>query len=322
MKRLKLFAAATLKKHRTALEKNTLLSLAEEFSKPSVVKTRRVTSIENYLKKNIDSLLTGEPAQLLVHVRHFEKKFNWFHVYALANPKAKNPAYDKDKAAVVHAVYKTFDYDKFSRPRSTWGAYQLVMAYGERICPYCNLNHINFHSRPEGTKKGVKVLEMRPPLDHYYPRFSYPYLGISIYNLIPCCHQCNSSIKLQKDPLAAGLPHPFEFPAKAFSFTVEDIDKFDKPVKAEDIKISFGCKPGPVQEHVNFFALPERYGWYVHEIADMHGKYLSYADAATVLAKALKRDMVLPFKPGSGAERTLGFCIEDIFESFEKQLSK
>ncbi|MCC7706010.1 hypothetical protein IGS59_27575 [Janthinobacterium sp. GW460P] len=322
MKRLNLFTAATLKTHRTALKDKTLLSLTAEFSEPSVMKTRGAAVIERYLRKHIDSLLAGEPTELLAHIRHFEKEFKWFHVYALANPKAKDPAYNKDKAAVVSAVHNTFNYDKFSKPRSTWGAYHLVMTYGERICPYCNLNHINFHSRPTGTKKSVKVLEMRPPLDHYYPRFCYPYLGISLYNLVPCCHQCNSSIKLQKDPLAADLPHPFKFPDGAFSFTVQDIDKFDKPVKAEEIKISFGCAPGPVQNHVNFFALPERYGWYVHEIADMHGKYLSYAGAPTVLAKALKRDMVLPFKPGSGAERTLGFCMEDIFASFEKQFSK
>jgi hypothetical protein len=322
MKRLKLFTAATLKTHRTALKDKTLLSLAAEFSKPSVLITPAAADIETYLRTNIESLLTGEPSQLLTHIRYFEKNFNWFHDYAIANPTTRDPAYDKNVAAVVRAVRSAFSYDKFSTSRSTWGAYKLVMTYGERICPYCNLNHINFHSRPKGTKKSVIVLEMRPPLDHYYPRFTYPYLGISLYNLIPCCHQCNSSVKLQQDPLASGLPHPFEFPANAFSFTVQDIDKFDRPVNAEDIQISFGCKPGPVQEHVNFFALPERYGWYVHEIADMHGKYLSYSRAPKVLAKTLKRDMVLPFKSGQEAERTLGFCMDDIFESFEKRFSK
>lgn len=322
MKRLERFTAATVKTHLETLQEQTRLRLEEEFGKPSVARTKKVTDISNYLKKNIDSLLTGDPAQLLAHIKHFEKKFNWFHVYALANPTAKSAAYDKEKAAVVRAVFNAFNYDKFSRPRSTWGAYKLVMTYGKRICPYCNLNHINFHSRPRGIPKKMKVLEMRPPLDHYYPRFSYPYLGISLYNLIPCCHQCNSSIKLQKDPLTEGLPHPFEFPEKAFSFTVQDIGKFDKPVKAEEIKISFGCKPGPVQEHVTFFALPERYNWYVHEIADMHSKYLSYTSAPKELSAALKRDMVLPFKPGTGAERTLGFCMEDIFNSLEKQFSK
>jgi hypothetical protein len=323
MKRLELFKVATLEKHRAALKDKTLVSLATEFSKPGVLKTPAAAAIEKYLREKIDSLLADEPAKLRAHIEHFEKKFKWFHDYALANPKASNTgAYNEDKAAVVKAVHNAFNYDKFSKSRSTWGAYQLVMTYGERICPYCNLNHVNFHSPPKGTRKGMKVLEMRPPLDHYYPRFSYPYLGISLYNLVPCCHQCNSSVKLQKDPRAAGLPHPFEFPDGAFSFTVEDIDKFDKPVKAEEIKISFGCRPGPVQEHITFFALPERYDWYVHEIADMHGKYLSYAGAPTVLAKALTREMVLPFSLGSGAERTLGFCMEDIFESFEKQFSK
>jgi len=57
-------------------------------------------------------------------------------------------------------------------------------------CPCCGLNSLKgvFHSKREA-------------YDHYLPKGTYPFNAINFKNLIPICHECNSSYKLEKNPL-------------------------------------------------------------------------------------------------------------------------
>lgn len=53
-----------------------------------------------------------------------------------------------------------------------------------KVCPYCNRNYIfNF-------KKG-KDLNATAQLNHFFDKKTYPFLAISIYNLVPSCSTCN-----------------------------------------------------------------------------------------------------------------------------------
>lgn len=54
---------------------------------------------------------------------------------------------------------------------------------GIKVCPYCNRSYI--HTLIDD---GV-----RPQYDHFYSKIKFPYLAISIYNLIPSCSICNQS---------------------------------------------------------------------------------------------------------------------------------
>lgn len=75
-------------------------------------------------------------------------------------------------------------YDNF---RKEW-AYKIVELLSISVCPYCNRNYIvNFD-------KNSTTVE----LDHFYSKSEYPYLAISLYNLIPVCHTCNHK-KLDKE---------------------------------------------------------------------------------------------------------------------------
>lgn len=60
----------------------------------------------------------------------------------------------------------------------------------EGICPFCGLNSIkgNDHSTLEA-------------YDHFISKGNYPFNSINFKNLAPMCHECNSSYKLEKDPL-------------------------------------------------------------------------------------------------------------------------
>ncbi|WP_458008583.1 hypothetical protein [Flavobacterium sp. PL002] len=60
----------------------------------------------------------------------------------------------------------------------------------EGICPFCGLNSIkgNDHTKLEA-------------YDHFISKGKFPFNSINFRNLAPMCHECNSSYKLEKEPL-------------------------------------------------------------------------------------------------------------------------
>lgn len=88
------------------------------------------------------------------------------------------------------------EYDNFCRRKLGKKWAQMM---GVTTCPYCNRSYI-FTSNKSGT---------RPQYDHYFPKSKYPYLAISMYNLIPCCSICNS-LKQDADTYTEPFIYPYE----------------------------------------------------------------------------------------------------------------
>lgn len=99
---------------------------------------------------------------------------------------------DKKLHDEFESIYKNFTNREFRR---TWGK-----KIGVKICPYCNRSFI--YTTP---KKGT-----RPQYDHYYPKSKYPYLALSMYNLIPCCPVCNNAKNAEDTFDNKSLLYPFE----------------------------------------------------------------------------------------------------------------
>lgn len=95
-----------------------------------------------------------------------------------------------------------FDYSKFIELSKSWNAYKYTTDLGITVCPYCNRNYIHTLETDSG--------RTRAELDHFYPKSLYPFLSISIYNLIPSCHICNSNLKGSKNFFEKQHIHPFE----------------------------------------------------------------------------------------------------------------
>ncbi|MFD2939210.1 hypothetical protein [Flavobacterium notoginsengisoli] len=95
-----------------------------------------------------------------------------------------------------------FDYSKFIEISDNWNAYKYTTDLGVTVCPYCNRNYIHTLETDSG--------RTRAELDHFYPKSLYPFLSISIYNLIPSCHICNSNLKGSKNFFEEQHIHPFE----------------------------------------------------------------------------------------------------------------
>ena len=72
-----------------------------------------------------------------------------------------------------------------------------------RYCPYCNADMV-YTIKCDDNGKSYKSA-----FDHFYPRSRYPFLGLSLYNLIPSCDRCNSKFKLDKYKEVLGTFHPY-----------------------------------------------------------------------------------------------------------------
>lgn len=70
---------------------------------------------------------------------------------------------------------------------------------GVTVCPYCNRSYV-FTSEETGT---------RPQYDHFFPKSKYPYLALSLYNLIPCCSICNG-LKRDVDTHESPFIYPYD----------------------------------------------------------------------------------------------------------------
>lgn len=88
-------------------------------------------------------------------------------------------------------VYKNFCNREFGKK---WA--QMI---GVSVCPYCNRSYV-FTSKKGGT---------RPQYDHYFPKSKYPYLALSMYNLIPCCAICNT-LKYDEDTYKTPFIYPYQ----------------------------------------------------------------------------------------------------------------
>lgn len=103
---------------------------------------------------------------------------------------------------------KIFDYDDFvDSDLPKWGAYKFTQLLNINTCPYCNRQYITTFDRKDILRE-VKKLKIykwklitkvkgktRPELDHFYSQNDFPYFRISLFNLIPSCHICNSNFK-------------------------------------------------------------------------------------------------------------------------------
>jgi hypothetical protein len=92
-----------------------------------------------------------------------------------------------ERAWAIALFKSVFDYGKFSDKYSKdWNAYDLCNGTKWKVCPYCHIH---------GTETAIPDEDMeggyRPQIDHYYPQSKYPFLGLTLGNLIPCCAQCN-----------------------------------------------------------------------------------------------------------------------------------
>lgn len=281
----------------------------KEETTPHLAKYPALSDMVTYLLHDIEKKLVAPPQDLRTQIFHIKAEYP-----AIDGIFAK-PAEDRtvDEKALVTAFKLAYAYDKFSPAKRKSGGYHLVGAYKQRMCPYCHGSHINYHSTGDG--------RMRPALDHFYPESKYPYLAISLYNLIPACHQCNSSMKSDDDPFFLGAPHPFEFVETDVKFSLNP--KFSRTSSVnDDLLIKVHATTLAATAHIKLFALQERYQWYAPEISDVCEQTRRWLDARGPLQSIVSREVfACGFEKDKMRSRILGRCLLEVSEQVSKLIS-
>lgn len=87
---------------------------------------------------------------------------------------------------------------------SKWGAFEfmdvLCRTNELSFCPYCNVETVYAIRTDEDGKR------IRADIDHFFPRWKYPYLALCICNLVPSCARCNSRLKRDVDVVLHRCP--------------------------------------------------------------------------------------------------------------------
>lgn len=118
---------------------------------------------------------------------------NEFESYLSAKKKsnrsdAEQLLYEK-YSDTLNRLLQVFDYKgQLSSNKSR--SYKLTMEQGHNTCTYCNRQYVITLG---GSNDDSRIA--RPELDHWFSKELFPLMSLSIYNLIPSCSICNSSIK-------------------------------------------------------------------------------------------------------------------------------
>jgi len=135
----------------------------------------------------------------------------------------------------------------------------------ENICPFCGIHSI----------KGIYHTK-REAYDHFLPKGKYPFNSINFKNLAPMCHECNSSYKLENNPIfdkqgnRRKAFYPYSLKDTNIDIKVE-IDSFSD-IKPENITLTITAQEQEkVDTWIELFGIEERYKAVLS--SDSDGKY-------------------------------------------------
>lgn len=217
----------TLEKHRSYLKKSRLLQnlkeLLNENFQSSFMKDhsafckRLIDEYYNMSEGGNENIFLGSPAYLQTFISKVSQNYKTVQAKIEENEKYSTlfySAFGYEQFVNSHGPVKPSNKDSAVNEYTTlenfgsiesnfkWGAYAYVLSLNIKVCPYCNRNYVT----PLYSENG----KMRADLDHFFSKSKYPYLSISIYNLVPSCKYCNSSLKGQKDFTYDGNFHPLD----------------------------------------------------------------------------------------------------------------
>ncbi len=205
------------------------------------------------LRTYLRSLLNDDELKRLITAKP-EALEGIINAVVIHYPDFTNPA--SDCYFVLYNIFVSSCYNisnKFSK-------YDFIKSIDKDTCPYCNRNYIYYISKSK---------EIKPQIDHFFPKSKYPFLAMSFYNLIPSCQTCNGfGAKEEKDPLIEGLINPYLLRNSDFTFTYvpNSAGIISSLLDKNSIKVKILKNiPG----HLNVFKLTELYEQHADHIVEL-----------------------------------------------------
>lgn len=175
-------------------------------------------------------------------------------------------------------IEKVFNYELFisqSKPFS----YEISKKIGINTCTYCNRNYTLtiIYKDTDTNRVNDSTRISRPQFDHYFSQKDYPLLALSIYNLIPSCSICNSTIK-GSNPLSKDLHlHPYVDEADIyekefnFSYEIDSLSQLSVKIKSKE--------NSKIKRTIDFFETEEMYNAHSEfELKDLYDLRIKYPD--------------------------------------------
>ena len=176
-----------------------------------------------------------------------------------------------------NTIKEFFNYDK-SQGKLTKLQPKISTFFEDNVevhtCYFCNIEFINKFKKSDGKFKNGFTL------DHYIDKGKYPYLALSLYNLIPSCYTCNSKVKgiNEIDTLSPSSSH-FDFDKKVTFKTfmqndnlqIEEPKDFDFLLKEDFTDV--------YKKYIDVFELDGRYAYHKTKVIEMINKRKEYPDS-------------------------------------------
>lgn len=212
-------------------------------------------------KENYEILAIGLPSKLREYIELVKSRFPLVFIMLEETMKLENDTYN-NKLLVI------FGYDSFvkiynynAKDMTKWSTYHYVFMMDVRVCPYCNRQYIT----PIYKKRG----KVRADLDHFYPKSKYPYLSMSIHNLVPACKFCNSSLKGKKEFSPDDI-NPFEY-------SYDDYFKFSVDPDDFSIKITKTTSSNKaITNYLEMFKILDLYQYHSNQAEELVRKRMIY----------------------------------------------
>lgn len=180
----------------------------------------------------------------------------------LINMKALFPAaFDREELLYkcIFNIFVTHGYSNLNK-------YEFINNIDLKSCPYCNRTYIFTLSKNK---------ELKPEIDHFYPKSLYPIAALSFYNLIPSCPTCNGFTgKGEQDTLNMNVKNPYiiEYDDFKFNFNIKSMNILNPltNIDEDSIEIYFEKE---IIEHNNLFGLNILYAEHRDIVIELYIKY-------------------------------------------------
>ncbi|GJQ61116.1 MAG: hypothetical protein SCALA702_01690 [Melioribacteraceae bacterium] len=185
-----------VKKDGNLMKRSLILMLKDEHEKAG---TTLEKDLYRFLRIRLKNIITGKPEVLNEIIKYFNKMFP-IDIFYKFDDEGK-----KVDSLIAERIKEIFNYKTF-RSSEFCVNYLRELGFEPRVpCPYCNFDELSIVTR-NGEDNNLALLD----LDHFVPQSKYPFLALSMYNLVPSCHNCNYIFKRETLFLIDTHINPFD----------------------------------------------------------------------------------------------------------------
>ena len=236
--------------------------------------------------------------------------------------------FHKNKYKNDNTIKKFFNYDKAKStkfiPLISKLQPKISKFFQENIevhtCYYCNIDFINTFKKNNETKNAFT-------LDHVLAKADFPFLALSLYNLVPSCYVCNSKVKDSKIPFDDFSPtnKDFDFDERVkFKSFISNINL--QIEKEEDFYIKLiENYSNKYDKYIESLNLNDRYDYHKYKVLEMIQKRREYPDSrikelsdlTKKTQEEIKQDLFAIYTSEDLHKRPLSKLIKDISEELD-----